>query len=137
LSDYSPKVCAGLYTFALEEYGKLLYLMNCVPSNGLVVIEYRNKFRKHEFKFTTIKNALPEECLKIHHGDFLSGDGNFMGGDGNYDVSIDADLQTRLGVFYTDFRSDGMNLEMVPPVDLRLLVKAIERFRQIVESTVI
>src|SRR5205809_6533176 len=34
------KVCAGLYTQALEEYGKLLYLLECTPANGQVTIEY-------------------------------------------------------------------------------------------------
>ena len=128
------QVCAGLYTYALEEYGKLLYLLECKPENGEVVIEYRRKFRNHDFKIEKAASVLPQECLRMHTGAFLPGPGNFKGGTGNFDVHIDADLATRLLIFHTDFRDDGMVVESPPTVDVPLLDNAISTLDTIVHD---
>lgn len=44
-------IAAGLYMYAVEEYGKLLLLKNYRPSSGKVTIGYKNEFRNHKAKF--------------------------------------------------------------------------------------
>ena len=63
-------ICAGLYTYAVEEYGKILLLKKCNISGGKVKIKYRNGFRFHPKKFTLAANDLPRECKTLKRGLF-------------------------------------------------------------------
>src|SRR5690606_20564334 len=45
--DNSPKICTALYTHAIEEYGKLLYLKSLPVTSGYVHIDMR-RFRDHK-----------------------------------------------------------------------------------------
>ena len=63
-------MCAGLYTHAVEEYGKLLYLQSLKPVNGKVKIEYTSKFKNHKIKFPLALSKLPKKCTVLHSGGF-------------------------------------------------------------------
>src|SRR5437870_13866809 len=55
-------ICAGLYTFALEEYGKILHLQS-YATNDIIEIKYKHGFRHHPTKFDLVKSKLPAQCL--------------------------------------------------------------------------
>lgn len=133
-SDSKTKVCAGLYAYALEEYGKLLLLLECKPANGEVKFGYRNQFRHHRFKIEKASGSLPAECLTIHKGGFRSGPGNFRGGSGNFDVDTKVNWVNRLLIFHTDFRMDGLTLESPRAVDPPLLEDAVNKLSEIVKN---
>ena len=50
ISMGDPTVSAGLYTFAVEEYGKYLYLKLLKPIDGKYYIDYSNEFTSHKKK---------------------------------------------------------------------------------------
>ena len=56
---------AGLYTYAIEEFGKFLVLKKGRSLNGKVKIKYKNEFRKHPVKFRLAIDYLPRECTEI------------------------------------------------------------------------
>ena len=46
------EIAAGIYIYALEEFGKLLLLKDCKKVNGRYIIKYRNEFVSHRIKFS-------------------------------------------------------------------------------------
>lgn len=63
-----PDVSAGLYTFAVEEYGEFLYLKSIRPVDKKYSINHTHKFTNHAKKFELALSDLPEECKLIHLG---------------------------------------------------------------------
>ena len=53
ITEGDPTVSAGLYTFAVEEYGKYLYLKSLEPIDGKYHIDYSNEFTSHKKKVWT------------------------------------------------------------------------------------
>ncbi len=68
-STGNPTVSAGLYTFAVEEYGKYLYLKSLEPIDGKYHIDYANEFTNHTSKFEKALSNLPDECKLINLGE--------------------------------------------------------------------
>jgi AbiV family abortive infection protein len=124
-------ICAGLYTFAVEEYGKLLLLKQYNPSDGKVKIEFRDIFRRHEKKFKTAIENLPHECT-ILYSPWKSKDWHSK--DIWYSKDVIADLEARKSVFYCDFVDSGDAIKTVPRVEKTLLRKAIDSFRTILDE---
>jgi hypothetical protein len=56
LLDNGGNVCTGLYTYAVEEHGKLLFLKKYSPVSDKVTILYRDEFRDHIEKFAEANN---------------------------------------------------------------------------------
>ena len=57
---YMSTICLSIYSHAVEEYGKFLYLKRLKPDElGNVEIEYRKKFRDHPIKFSFVQQELP------------------------------------------------------------------------------
>jgi hypothetical protein len=125
-NDVDVAICAGLYTYAVEEYGKLLLLKNCKPSSGMVEIRYKDWFRAHRDKFSIAIRNLPDECKTLHRGAFSRK--NFSPPD--FDTETVVDFEARLAIFYSDFTDRG-EMKRVPPVDKDLLKKAISKFKTI------
>lgn len=126
-----PDVSAGLYTFAVEEYGKFLYLKSIRPIDKKYPINYANEFTNHAKKFELALSDLPEECKLIHlgnkeHGAHLEPD--------YYDVV--ANFETRLRIFYSDFDSRFANkvIKNVPPVSVTLLKIAVQKLLEMSNS---
>ena len=128
-SEGHEAVCAGLYTFAVEEYGKVLLLKQYTLENGKVKIRYRDEFRNHNRKFETAIRVLPKECVNLCRTGFEKG---FE--DGFEHKNILADFEARLAIFYADFADSGEAIKPLPPVEEILLRKAIDKFRNIVEE---
>jgi AbiV family abortive infection protein len=133
LLDYggNEAICAGLYTYAVEEYGKLLLLSKYVPIDGKVKIRYRNIFRKHDKKFETAIQNLPEECINLCRLGFEKG---FEESFEHHDII--ADFEARTAIFYSDFiesKESDIKIKPVPPVDKNKLKNAIKVLRSIAE----
>jgi AbiV family abortive infection protein len=125
LAEGHESVCAGLYTYAIEEYGKLLLLKQYKSINGNVKIEYKKLFRKHELKFKIALEKLPKECTTLRKGVF---NGDIFDKD-IFDVNQTADWEARLTAFYCDFTDSADSIKSVPTVDKGLLQDAIRQFK--------
>ncbi|MBS1268510.1 MAG: hypothetical protein MAG458_01239 [Nitrosopumilus sp.] len=117
--------CAGLYTHALEEYGKILYLKNLPVENDVIKIDYR-KYGGHKTKFSLVDDdaQIPEICKKFF------GDKRWVGKPGDeatavLQSTIPVDQITRFQIFYSDFEDNG-NIVRYPDVDKEKLREAID-----------
>ena len=125
-------ICAGLYTYAVEEYGKILLLKQFSPSAGKVKIEFSGIFKgqqAHKRKFKIAIKNLPRECTILRRGLFGP---NFNPKFFDAAVVI-ADLEARTAIFYCDFiESEGaLAIKPIPPVYKESLKNAISNFRMI------
>jgi AbiV family abortive infection protein len=120
-------ICSGLYTFAVEEYGKLLLLKDCTPTLGKVKIKYRNGFRSHTAKFNKAIQTLPKDCTTLHTGIFDEA----IFDPEIFDSKEIADCETRQAVFYSDFTMDGQFIKRTPTVDDDLLKKAVFQLKTV------
>lgn len=132
LGEGDPTVAAGLYTFAIEEYGKYLYLKSLIPIDEKYQIDYSNEFTDHTKKFERALSNLPNECKLIHLGE--KEDDKFYEPDFNDDIIVD--FKTRLRIFYSDFDPYFANkiTTTSPPVNLKLLKIGVEKLWEIVDS---
>jgi len=122
--DTTPIMCAGLFTHAVEEYGKLLYLKNLKPKNGKVTIDYYGKFRDHDYKFNLALEKLPTNCKIIKEGIF----DQKIFDPKIFNTGTIADWYTRLQIFNTDLDDSG-NVKEYPLVDKDVLKKVAFNFR--------
>ena len=62
-NDGYEDFCAGLYTYALEEFGKYLLLKKCqsVVNDTKKIIIYRKEFADHDTKFKTVFDFLQKD----------------------------------------------------------------------------
>jgi hypothetical protein len=124
-------ICAGLYTYAVEEYGKILYLTNlsASPSNNKVKIRYTHDnhgFLDHDHKFDLALKALPNSCRVLRGGGFTTTGFTPTG----FTQDTTADFETRMSVFYANFDKNNNYNSILRPieVDRDLLVNAVEDF---------
>ena len=122
----SEIICAGLYVYAVEEYGKLLFLKKSNQIAGKRCIIYRNKFRNHDAKFDIAIKNLPPECITLHQAAFDPAD--FDSADFDTE-NIITDNEARLNVFYADLSDDAADVKSVPFIETDLLKKAIAKLR--------
>jgi len=127
-----PYIPAGLYTFAVEEYGKYLYLMTLKENNGKFTIEYSDEFCNHFNKFQRAFSELPDECKLVHNGSFTSYYSTRISQD--MDADSPADFDTRARIFYSDIR-DG-KVTQLPPVTPNFLTKGVDTLRNLVENKI-
>ena len=116
---YTTAITAGLYTYAVEEYGKLLILQSYTPSNGRVRINEHGELEDHDIKFKKASEVLPEECLCI-----------------NPAVDIITNFGIRKSIFFSEIDKNGKLVD-VPWIDIKTLENAIFKFQEIVNRTII
>ena len=124
-----PWVAGGLYTYAIEEYGKLLILNSLQPFEDKVQIDY-GLFTNHPEKFKKAIENLPPECISISKGLFNSKifDPKIFNTEGTI-----ATFNARKAIFYTDL-DDENKLKMTPHVDAPTLKKAVVKFSEIISN---
>ena len=112
-SDGLMAVAAGLYTYAFEEYGKLLLVERLPEKGGVVSVPYREIFRSHGKKFEAACGELPKECWSAETGLF---DPNLFD-PGLFDTwsSLSATFTTRMSLLYLDLDSNGEPIVSIPP----------------------
>ncbi len=131
--ENSP-VYLALYSHAVEEYGKLLYLKNLTPDESeMVTIDYDGDgkkipktFKNHHEKFAKAIEELPESLTTFHNGSFGK---DFVGSD--YDTDIISDWETRLNILNTDIDENG-NGTKIQLIDLDTLRSAVFEFKNLV-----
>ena len=62
---YLRVVARGLYTYALEEYGKSILVESLHEKGGIVSVPHLEIFRSHSKKFAPTLEALPPECRQV------------------------------------------------------------------------
>jgi hypothetical protein len=127
-------VCAGLYTYALEEYGKILFLkdnQHILPNdNTKIEFRYRRKrnetddkyygFLAHEDKFSRmIRDNKLQNTSKVLTKGSIHPNGFYLP---DFDVGLIADFEARMSLFFADFKDQNTILDL-PPVDRDVLEK--------------
>jgi hypothetical protein len=100
--DYKD-ICGEIYTYAVEKYGKILFLSSLgpeAPNNNKVEVRYthdKKAFFDHNHKFSLALNDkdLPESCKWLRQ-DFDPRD--FKPDD--YDIGLNPDFEARMSIFY-------------------------------------
>jgi len=133
-----PYVAAGLYTYAVEEYGKLLILESYKPEKNKIRLEY-NKLIDHCEKFQKAFDALPLPCQQIGGQTIFKTDkpkGTISGIPWKTMEIIKLmpiDFEARKIIFYSDLDKDD-KVKSLPQVDVMSLAGAIYRFQKIIDK---
>ena len=126
-------ISAGLYTYAVEEYGKIVLLRKSRKINGHVRLKYKQGFRDHNTKFRLAVKKLPYECKTLRIGPF---EPNIFDPTIFDAETVIVDFKSRMSVFYTNFLESGVNIESVPLVSEQRLKIAIVTLRKIAEEMI-
>jgi len=113
--------CFGLYTFALEEYGKLLWLKSLKVKDGMVTIP-KAIFSNHDKKFELALKSkdLPNSCKRVYTTFFKS---TSRGYQSKHTVP---NIESRVSIFYADMDSKGYPVRY-PRINQSMLEKAINQ----------
>lgn len=140
-SDYPEHktVVAGLYTYAIEEFGKLLILKDCrrLKSSNKREIVYGDRFANHDEKFKQanlyLENSNHEKSFLLNTPSFSSK--SFSAQSFNVKEVI-ADQIARLSVFYSDLDEVGSEYKVTRTsvVNEQALKDAIVDFSNVIED---
>lgn len=115
-----------IFTHAVEEYGKLLYLETLQSDvNGNYVIEYRDKFRNHNLKFNLALANLPDSIKTVHLGGFTSSGFTSSG----FTTDTEPNWDNRLTVLNVDIDDNNKATDIDFHVDIDELRKSVWDFR--------
>jgi hypothetical protein len=135
LVDFDKEVAAGLYTYAVEEFGKLL-LVKESEVNNQYEIKYE-WFKTHKDKFPKSFDYLQQnnhsQCIALTEGDFVVSDFYWR----DFMIGLLADFEARLSIFYTDFKHEDnryKGMKKVPDVDKNRLRNAIDELEKLVND---
>lgn len=117
--------CYAIFTHAVEEYGKLLYLRSLKSDEkGNYTVQYDKKFTNHIPKFRLALDMLPESIKVVYQGDHSD---DYVSSD--YDTDIEATWKNRLNVLNTDIDDDGNPTDISFNVDIDKLRECVFDFR--------
>jgi hypothetical protein len=122
------QISAGIYSYAVEEFGKLVVLLNTPLINSKYRINYANEFTCHSLKFKLAIDYLQKnysEVLELLEGSFSS---QRIASTSFSIRSLVANLEARQSIFYSDFKSEG-SISAIPPVESELLRGAIDELK--------
>ena len=136
--DYKD-ISAGIYTYAVEEYGKIRFLdkLNATPEkNNKLRVRYthsNNGFLDHNHKFNLALDDkdLPESCK------WLTQDFDMQDFDPrDFYMGLIANFEARMTIFYANFdKNNNYNSILKPPeVDYGRLVKAVDNFLDFIRA---
>ncbi|NIP62099.1 MAG: hypothetical protein GWN01_11960 [Nitrosopumilaceae archaeon] len=118
------QVVAALYIHAIEEFGKLVYVLSIPDNMGITTVNTsREWFRNHDVKIELAQAILPPECFVLQQGNY----GSAVYGRVDYDVHEVPDWETRLAILNTDLE-DG-RVPPLPAVDAGDITEAIKQFK--------
>lgn len=117
--------CYAVFTHAVEEYGKLLYLRTLDPDEkDNYAIEYSKKFTNHKTKFGLALDNLPESITVVYQGSFSS---DFDSS--SFDTDTETTWEHRLNVLNTDIDDNGNPTDISFNVDMDKLRQCVFDFR--------
>lgn len=129
LINHDPEMSAGLYTYAIEEFGKLLLLRQCAFNNDKCKIMYEDQFIKHTYKFELAFDYLRKnnagQCITLSQGSFSQQSYSWK----NFDIGLLPGFESRLSIFYSDFlfeQNRVTDIVHIPSVDHGCLKDAID-----------
>lgn len=107
LLDVDEYIAAGLYTYAIEELGKILLLKQSEQtSDRKIQIEYVDKFIKHRPKFELAFYYLQQnghgQCIILNSGGYTPN--GFTRG---YTIGLLADFEVRLSYYFLISKYDN------------------------------
>lgn len=134
MQSIDTEIAAGIYVYAVEEFGKLLLLRDAESQNGMRKINYKDEFVKHEAKiekaFEHFRSNNFHVCMILRQG--CPGQTSDVD-DGNWDnviVDLPADTEARLSIFYSDFVYDhnqNPDTESLLDVEPKMLQRATDQ----------
>ena len=118
------QVIAGMYTLALEEFGKVQYLKSIKPGRKVEYTIVRDKkYEDHDFKFARVMQCkeLPNRCKKIHTKFVWAG---ITPGPVKIKHTM-ADVATRMRIFYSNVYDNGepVKFPQVGKITIRYAVR--------------
>jgi len=138
--DIDIEIAAGIYTYALEEFGKLLLLKESQTVDEKYIIKYRDGFRSHDFKFNKVFDYLQNsgygECIIVNDDDHDSFPPDAFSWK-NFTIGLLAITEARLGIFYVDFtklENDSYKILKIPTVNPNKLNEAINKLEEIIKT---
>jgi hypothetical protein len=135
-------ICAGIYTYAVEEYGKALYLKglsspssdsSSSSNNNTINLQYKGAFLHHPTKFRQALDVLPDTCKRLYEGGSSTSTSFSFG---SFTTDLIANFEARKRIFFVDFTQDKKSIEMPPKVDRDLLLKAVDDFLDFMKNQV-
>lgn len=157
------RIAFGLYTYAMEEYGKALLLKNYLKEDKNEYVVDRTIFGTHKKKFDEAKNNLPEECssiwpsmkvtvnintsadsikIPITSKDYVTLGGGLSGTFEDISNSpppediIETDFEIRKDCFFVDWDKESNCWKEYPKIHHIELEKAIKKLREIIHEMI-
>jgi hypothetical protein len=143
------EVSAGLYTYALEEFGKLILLDKSEPvaNNTKRKIRYRNEFTSHDTKFEAAFDYLQDHNPSSYKCYVLNDEGSYSPRSftwHSFHIGLLADFKARMSIFYSDLSyklnnsgvlTNEIVIDEMPEIKREYLFKAIDELTTIVDKT--
>jgi hypothetical protein len=131
LVETDKEVSAGLYIYAIEEFGKLLLLDNSNLLDGNGKINYRDEFVNHELKFGKAFDYL--QARNYNNCIVLNDEGSYSPQSyswRSYTIGLIPRTEARLSIFYVDFvytntGTNNIEIMKIPNIDVEILKKGI------------
>ena len=140
LIESDKEVSAGLYIYAIEEFGKLLLLDNSKLQDGKGKLNYRDEFVSHEVKFGKAFDYLQEHdynnCIVLNDkGDFSPESFSWR----NFIIGLIPETEARLSIFYVDFlytneSTNDIDIMKIPLIDVDILRKEINELESAINE---
>lgn len=138
LVDFDKEVAAGLYSYTVEEFGKLLLVKDAKSTNNQYEIN-SNWFAGHKAHIAKFTKALDHLEANSHENCYvLNDEGGFDPKSfswKSFDIGLIPDFEARLSVFYSGFNAKGSNdidIIKIPNVDRSMLENAIHEFEKMI-----
>jgi hypothetical protein len=136
------EISAGLYTYSVEELGKLLLLNKIKTKSGKCTLKYSREFVDHDKKFETAfdyfqKNNLEELSVINEEGGFSVKGFSWR----SFRRGLLTDTQARLSIFYSDFKystkdskDEDIVVQNLPTVSREILEKNVNKLESFIRS---
>lgn len=145
----SDDVSAGLYTYALEEFGKLLLLDKSehIANNTKRKLRYRSEFACHDRKFEAAFDYLQNYSPSSYKCYVLNDEGSYSPQSytwRSFHIGLLADFKARMSIFYSDFsyklnengeQTQNIVIDEIPKINRKYLSDAIDELCTIVMKT--
>jgi hypothetical protein len=141
MQSIDKDIAAGIYVYAVEEFGKLLLLRSATSLNGKRWVKYDKGFVEHEAKtkgaFDYFRRNNFHVCMILAQG--CPGQTSDVEEE-NWDnviVDLAADTEARLSIFYSDFVYDSNKnpvVENPPYVEPEMLRRATEQLEIVTKA---
>jgi len=140
LIETDKEVSAGLYIYAIEEFGKLLLLDNSKLKDGKGKLNYGDEFVCHKIKFGKAFDYLQEHnynnCIVLNdEGSFSPESFSWR----NFTIGLIPKTEARLSIFYVDFiyTNEGTNdidIMKIPLINVEILRKGINELEDAINE---